>query len=102
MQFIADRGEGVLVLLRGEEDERHLVQRIRDYQMQDRGINLPKPDPNPDLRSYGVGAQILMDLGVRRMRVLGTPKRLHGLSGFGLEIVEYVENLSTDQKGTDV
>ena len=42
------------------------------------------------LRTYGIGAQILLDLGVRRMRVLSQPKKMHGLSGFGLEVVEYV------------
>ncbi len=43
-----------------------------------------------DLRTYGPGAQIVRDLGVRRMRVLSSPKRMHALSGFGLEVVEYV------------
>jgi 3,4-dihydroxy 2-butanone 4-phosphate synthase/GTP cyclohydrolase II len=43
------------------------------------------------LRTYGVGAQILRDLGVNRMRVLSAPKHLYGISGFGLEITEYVE-----------
>jgi 3,4-dihydroxy 2-butanone 4-phosphate synthase/GTP cyclohydrolase II len=43
-----------------------------------------------DFRTFGVGAQILRALGVRRMRVLGAPKHMHALSGFGLEIVEYV------------
>jgi 3,4-dihydroxy 2-butanone 4-phosphate synthase/GTP cyclohydrolase II len=43
-----------------------------------------------ELRTYGVGAQILLDLGVTRMRVLSQPKRMHGISGFGLEVVEYV------------
>ena len=42
------------------------------------------------LRTYGIGAQILQDLGVRRMRVLSAPKQLHGISAFGLEIVDYV------------
>jgi 3,4-dihydroxy 2-butanone 4-phosphate synthase / GTP cyclohydrolase II len=42
------------------------------------------------LRTYGIGAQILSDLGVRRMRVLSAPKKMHGISGFGLEVVEYV------------
>ena len=41
-------------------------------------------------RDYGIGAQILRTLGVRRMRVLGVPKQMHALSGFGLEIVDYV------------
>jgi 3,4-dihydroxy 2-butanone 4-phosphate synthase/GTP cyclohydrolase II len=43
-----------------------------------------------DFRTFGVGAQILRALGVRRMRVIGAPKQLHALSGFGLEVVEYV------------
>ena len=43
-----------------------------------------------DLRTYGVAAQILVDLGVRRMRVLSAPKKIHALAGFGLEVVEYV------------
>jgi 3,4-dihydroxy 2-butanone 4-phosphate synthase/GTP cyclohydrolase II len=42
------------------------------------------------LRTYGIGAQILKDLGVTRMRVLSAPKQFHGLSGFDLEVVEYV------------
>ena len=49
-------------------------------------------DSREDLRTYGVGARILLDLGVRRMRVLSAPKRIHGLSGFGLEVVEYIES----------
>ena len=48
------------------------------------------PEPREDLRTYGLGAQILLDLGVQRMRVMSMPKRLHGISGFGLEVVEYV------------
>jgi 3,4-dihydroxy 2-butanone 4-phosphate synthase/GTP cyclohydrolase II len=43
------------------------------------------------LRTYGIGAQILRDLGVTRMRVLSAPKQMHGLSGFDLEVLEYVE-----------
>jgi len=42
------------------------------------------------LRTYGIGAQILRSLGVRRMRVLSAPKQMYGLSGFGLEVVDYV------------
>jgi len=47
-------------------------------------------DPGRVLRTYGVGAQILADLGVRKMRVMSTPKSLLGLAGFDLEVVEYV------------
>ena len=47
-----------------------------------------------DFRTFGIGAQILRALGVRRMRVLGAPKQMHALSGFGLEVVEYVRRVT--------
>jgi 3,4-dihydroxy 2-butanone 4-phosphate synthase/GTP cyclohydrolase II len=43
------------------------------------------------LRTYGIGAQILFDLGVRKLRVLSAPKHMRGIAGFGLEVVEYVD-----------
>ena len=86
LQRIAEEGQGVVVLLRKPESTRELVQQI---------VGLNKADEmheptGPVLRTYGLGAQILSDLGVRKMRVLSTPKKMHGLSGFGLEVVEYV------------
>ena len=45
-----------------------------------------------DFRTFGIGAQIVRALGVRRMRVVGAPKQMHALSGFGLEVVEYVSD----------
>jgi 3,4-dihydroxy 2-butanone 4-phosphate synthase/GTP cyclohydrolase II len=48
------------------------------------------PDERNVLRTFGVGAQILSDLGVRKMRVLSAPKRMQAISGFGLEVVDYV------------
>ena len=45
-----------------------------------------------ELKTYGIGAQILSDLGVHRMRVMSAPRRLHGIAGFGLEIVDYVQD----------
>lgn len=90
MQRMQAEVAGVVVLLQHDDTPEALVKRIRDYQLQDRGVNLPRPPDSTDLRNYGLGAQILSDLGVRRMRVMGAPRKLHGLSGFGLEIVEYV------------
>lgn len=90
MKRVADEGGGVIVVLRKSEASRDLVQQII-------GLNRPLSPPMDDhqadpkvLRTYGIGAQILFDLGVRRMRVLSSPKRLQGISGFGLEVVEYV------------
>ena len=51
-----------------------------------------KRDGEAVLRTYGIGAQILRDLGIQRMRVLSAPKQMYGISGFDLEITEYVEN----------
>jgi 3,4-dihydroxy 2-butanone 4-phosphate synthase / GTP cyclohydrolase II len=45
-----------------------------------------------ELRTHGIGAQILAELGVKKMRLLSAPKRFHGLGGFGLEVVEYVKD----------
>ncbi len=92
LRCIATAGSGVAVVLRKAEDAGELVRRIKDYQLKDKGINLPKPVASIDLRTYGAGAQILADIGVGKMRVLGAPKKVHGLAGFGLEVIEYVNN----------
>ena len=64
---------------------------MRDFQFQEREMLGSQSDARKHLRTYGIGAQILSDLGVRLMRVLSAPKSLHGISGFDLEVVEYVE-----------
>lgn len=84
MRRVAADG-GVVVVLRGQETDAALVQRFGEEHPG--GID---GDDTAVLRTYGVGAQILADIGVQRMRVLSAPKRMHGISGFGLEIVEYV------------
>jgi len=90
MKHIGDAGHGVLVLLRRDETPQELIRRIRNCQLEDDGATLPKPTAGSELRVYGVGAQILLDLGVKHMRVIGAKKRLLGLSGFGLEVEDYV------------
>ena len=90
MRRIEESGQGVIVLLSypGEKDD--IVRQVEHYQLEDQGEIAPHREPSTDLRTYGTGAQILLDLGVRKMRVMSAPKRIHGLSGFGLEVVEYV------------
>lgn len=92
MRYIHEAGEGVIVLLGQSEGENELLNRITHYQAEDAGEIALRRESNPDLRTYGVGAQILLDLEVRKMRVLSAPKRMHGLSGFGLEVVEYINH----------
>lgn len=91
MQKIQQAGKGVLVVLRQPEQNKQLAAKIARYQQEDEA---DAPPPNPggwDLRTFGVGAQILADLGVKKMRVIGTPTKLTGVSGFGLELLGYVE-----------
>ncbi len=92
MRRIADEGVGALVVIRREEDDKSLVERIHQYQMEDHGVELASsPVSQDDWRTTGAGAQIIADLGIRKLRVLGSsPKKYLGLSGYGLEVVEFV------------
>jgi 3,4-dihydroxy 2-butanone 4-phosphate synthase/GTP cyclohydrolase II len=90
MAEVEREGQGLVLVLGGHADDESLLRRIQQE---------PEPSITPsgdnqrsrELRTYGIGAQIIADLGVRRMRVLSAPTRLTGLSGFGLEVVEYIE-----------
>jgi 3,4-dihydroxy 2-butanone 4-phosphate synthase / GTP cyclohydrolase II len=92
MQRVADEGRGIIVVLRNSEGSETSIGRIMDYHQRDEGKKIIRTINSQELRTYGVGAQILVDLGVKQMRVLGTPKKLLGISGFGLEIVEYIQD----------
>ncbi|MGD8574937.1 MAG: 3,4-dihydroxy-2-butanone-4-phosphate synthase, partial [Gammaproteobacteria bacterium] len=89
LERVAREG-GVIVILREQEHAGDMVERIRHYP-EAPARHEEREDGAAVLRTYGVGAQILVDLGVKRMRVLSAPKRMHGISGFGLEVVEYVD-----------
>jgi 3,4-dihydroxy 2-butanone 4-phosphate synthase / GTP cyclohydrolase II len=89
MQLIADEGNGVVVILRQEETAREFMNAVRSLDI-NAGPAVPPEGRAMDLRTFGIGAQVLRALGVRQMRVLMAPKHMHALSGFGLEIVEYV------------
>lgn len=92
MKQVAEAGRGVIVVLRNHDTTCEIIQRMRDLQLHDLSDPVPPRDASPaHLRTFGVGAQILVDLGVRKMRVLSAPKSLHGISGFDLEVVEYVD-----------
>ncbi len=92
MSQIQQAEKGVLVVLRQPQQNKQLAAKIERYQQQDRGDVPSTVSLSWDLRTFGVGAQILSDLGVTKMRVMGTPTKLTGLSGFGLELVGYVED----------
>ncbi len=89
LQRVASSPCGVVVILRQGEPPRELADAVRS--LPGRAEREPKTACNGGvLRTYGIGAQILQDLGVQRMRVLSAPKQLYGISAFGLEIVDYV------------
>lgn len=91
LQKIAEAGRGVLVVIRRNEDNKSLVELIHRYQLEDHGIAPSDEDlETTDWRMTGTGARILADLGVHKLKVLGTQKKYVGLSGFDLEVSEHV------------
>ncbi|GAB5380308.1 MAG: bifunctional 3,4-dihydroxy-2-butanone-4-phosphate synthase/GTP cyclohydrolase II [Aliiglaciecola sp.] len=86
MQKIADEG-GVLVLLGKGED---LIAQVQQFEAEDNGKKPVNASWQGTSRTVGVGSQILATLGVRKMRLLSKPKKYHALSGYGLEVVDYV------------
>jgi len=90
IERIAEEEVGVVVVLREQESARDLMDAV-DGLTNRRNDLEQRRSGDAVLKTYGVGAQILRDLGLQRMRVLSAPKQLYGISGFGLEITEYVE-----------
>jgi 3,4-dihydroxy 2-butanone 4-phosphate synthase/GTP cyclohydrolase II len=86
MKTIDKEGQGVIVFLRQTESPKDMVAKIESIIRDESNQEEDHPD---ELRTYGIGAQILADLGVRKMSVLSAPKKFHALAGFGLEVVEY-------------
>ena len=97
MKRIGGERRGALIVLREKTDPRDMIRRIQsraddaqDARPRKDGDETKPGQATPALRTYGIGARILADLGVTRMRVLSSPKIFHGLSGFGLEVVDYI------------
>jgi 3,4-dihydroxy 2-butanone 4-phosphate synthase/GTP cyclohydrolase II len=91
MHLIEENGSGVIVYLRQEGRGIGLVHKLRAYALQDTGLDTVQANEalgfRPDLRDYGIGAQILVDLGLSSIRILtNNPKKIVGLEGYGLSV----------------
>lgn len=95
MQMIEQEGKGIVLYMRQEGRGIGLYKKLKAYELQERGLDTVEANiklgVSPDLRDYGVGAQILFDLGVRKLRLMtNNPKKVIGLEGYGLEVIERV------------
>lgn len=95
MEMINDEGIGVILYMRQEGRGIGLSNKLKAYHLQDQGLDTVEANIElgfpPDLRDYGIGAQILVDLGLHKIRVMtNNPKKIIGLEGYGLEVVERV------------
>lgn len=95
MLMIAEEGSGVVLYVRQEGRGIGLVNKLKAYNLQDQGFDTVEANEElgfrADLRDYGIGAQVLADLGVKKMRLItNNPKKIVGLEGYGLSVVEQV------------
>jgi 3,4-dihydroxy 2-butanone 4-phosphate synthase/GTP cyclohydrolase II len=95
MEMIGREGKGVILYMRQEGRGIGLPSKLQAYELQDKGLDTVEANLQlgfkADLRDYGIGAQILVDLGIKKMRLItNNPKKIIGLDGYHLKVVERV------------
>ncbi|EKE82864.1 bifunctional 3,4-dihydroxy-2-butanone-4-phosphate synthase/GTP cyclohydrolase II [Idiomarina xiamenensis] len=91
MQFIAEN-TGVLVIIGRHETADDIIQQVKHFELEDKGEQRVTASASDASRNVGLGSQILADLGVSQMHLMSSPKRYSALSGFGLEVVDFIED----------
>lgn len=102
MEAVEQAGEGVILYMRQEGRGIGLANKLKAYALQDQGLDTVEANQKlgfkPDLREYGIGAQILQDLGLSKLRLItNNPRKIVALEGYGLEVVERI-SLATPQR----
>jgi 3,4-dihydroxy 2-butanone 4-phosphate synthase/GTP cyclohydrolase II len=93
--MVDEAGEGVVLYMRQEGRGIGLLEKLKAYELQEQGLDTVEANEalgyDADLRDYGMGAQILVDLGLRKIRLItNNPRKIVGLEGYGLEVLERV------------
>ncbi|HJV47343.1 MAG TPA: bifunctional 3,4-dihydroxy-2-butanone-4-phosphate synthase/GTP cyclohydrolase II [Bacillota bacterium] len=106
LEQIEEEGKGILLYMRQEGRGIGLINKLKAYKLQEQGFDTVEANEQlgfaPDLREYGIGAQILKDLGVRKIKLMtNNPRKIKGLNGYGLEVVERVPIQITANKDNE-
>ncbi|RUO78785.1 3,4-dihydroxy-2-butanone-4-phosphate synthase [Idiomarina tyrosinivorans] len=91
MNYIAEH-DGVMVIIGRQQSPDDLIEQVQAFEAEDQGQRKPTASASNASRNVGLGSQILADLGVHRMHLLSSPKRYSALSGFGLEVLDFIED----------
>jgi 3,4-dihydroxy 2-butanone 4-phosphate synthase/GTP cyclohydrolase II len=100
LKYISQQGKGVVVILQNQADSTSSLDQLNNSMDDNKQDNIVNLHSRKNLRMTGMGSQIIHDLGIRKIRVLGSPKKMPALSGFGLEVTDYI-GAGIDSRGKE-